>query len=84
MSDDELRHFETFDRVYRALCALIVCFGASASADRVFESAADVEPLAVGAQVPAVTVKTVKGAPVDLASLVKDRGALLVFYRGGW
>ena len=25
-----------------------------------------------------------KGELVDLAALVRDRGALLVFYRGGW
>jgi len=34
--------------------------------------------------VPPVSVLTVSGDSVDLAELVRDRGALLVFYRGGW
>jgi cytochrome oxidase Cu insertion factor (SCO1/SenC/PrrC family) len=44
----------------------------------------EVRPLAVGAQVPPVTVRAVDGDPIDLADLVRKSGALLVFYRGGW
>ena len=44
----------------------------------------EVRPLAVGAQVPPVTVRAIDGDPVDLAELVRKSGALLVFYRGGW
>ena len=54
------------------------------SGDRVFPSSKDVEPLASGAQVPSASVETVLGVSVDLAELVRDQGALLVFYRGGW
>ena len=43
-----------------------------------------VQPLAPGDRVPSVTVRAVDGSPVDLAALVRDEGALLVFYRGGW
>jgi peroxiredoxin len=43
-----------------------------------------VEPLAPGARVPSVRVQTLLGEPVDLADLVREQGALLVFYRGGW
>lgn len=51
---------------------------------RVYPDAESVEPLPVGARVPSVEVRTIDGAPVDLATLVAERGALLVFYRGGW
>ncbi len=43
-----------------------------------------VQPLAAGQSIPAATVHSVKGEPVELQSLVRDEGALLVFYRGGW
>ena len=58
--------------------------GFARAEDRVFPNANDVEPLATGAQVPSSRVETVLGAPVDLADVVRDHGALLVFYRGGW
>jgi hypothetical protein len=54
------------------------------AADRVYGAAEEVQPLATGARVPAAVVMTVKGEPVDLTQVVRDRGALLVFYRGGW
>ena len=64
--------------------ALLIGASVAAAADRVYPTAEAVEPLAPGSSVPAVTVSTVGGAPVDLSELVRDRGALLVFYRGGW
>ena len=51
---------------------------------RVYPNAQSVEPLTPGSLVPSVTVETIHGEPVELAALVRDRGALLVFYRGGW
>lgn len=57
----------------------------AASAEPVaYPSAEAVQPLPTGASVPSVQVYPVAGAAVDLAELVRDRGALLVFYRGGW
>jgi hypothetical protein len=50
----------------------------------VYPSPAAVQPLAPGASVPSVRVRTVDGAPVDLATAIRGHGALLVFYRGGW
>lgn len=41
-------------------------------------------PRAVGESVPSAGLRAVTGEPVDLAELVRDEGALLVFYRGGW
>ena len=50
----------------------------------VYSDAESVRPLAVGAQVPSAPVRRIDGTTVDLASLVAEQGALLVFYRGGW
>jgi len=66
-----------------AACLLLLA-GSAAAADRVYPNPESVEPLPVGAQVPAVTVLRVGGGAVDLSRLVAERGALLVFYRGGW
>jgi hypothetical protein len=41
-------------------------------------------PRAVGETVPSAGLRAVTGEPADLAELVRDEGALLVFYRGGW
>ena len=54
------------------------------AADRVYPSPEAVEPLAIGKPVPEARVKTVRGVDVDLAAIARERGALLVFYRGGW
>jgi hypothetical protein len=50
----------------------------------VYASPEAVQPLEIGSVVPSVEVRTVSGAAVDLASVVRESGALLVFYRGGW
>lgn len=42
------------------------------------------EPLAVGARLPDVTVRTEKDAPVKLAAALKSEPAVILFYRGGW
>ncbi len=52
-----------------------------------FVVAADAQaarPLAVGARVPAVTLKTSDGADFDLAAALAAKPTLLIFYRGGW
>lgn len=54
------------------------------AAGRVYASPAEVEPLAPGEKVPEVRVESVGGEPIDLADRVREQGALLVFYRGGW
>ena len=71
----------------RTLLAGVMLLGLAAAAHaegRVHASPGEVRPLAVGATVPAARVRTVGGEAVDLAELVRDAGALLVFYRGGW
>ena len=64
--------------------ALLIGASVAAAADRVYPTAEAVEPLAPGNSVPSITVSTVGGKPVDLSEVLRDRGALLVFYRGGW
>ena len=66
-----------------ALCVAAPAPGVRAEG-RVYDDAASVEPLPPGSRVPAVRVRSVDSEPVELSRLVRDRGALLVFYRGGW
>ena len=56
----------------------------SASAQTTLLSPEAAVPRAPGQVVPSASVQTVTGESVDLADLVRDEGALLVFYRGGW
>ena len=63
----------------------IVLSGTDAAADMsLYPNAEATQPLAVGSMVPSAMIRSVKGDSVDLADLVKQTGALLVFYRGGW
>jgi hypothetical protein len=67
--------------------AIAVAFfvtGAVHAEGPVYPTPQAVKPLAVGAQVPAVQVQTVRGESVELADRVRESGVLLVFYRGGW
>lgn len=43
-----------------------------------------VQPLSVGAAVPAATLRTADDQAVQLASLVEGRPTVVIFYRGGW
>ena len=54
------------------------------AADHAYAAATAVEPLAVDSPIPEVAVVSVSGKPVDLSEIVREQGALLVFYRGGW
>lgn len=69
---------------------LVAAFGslllaaAALAGGRVYPDPRSVEPLAAGQRVPSVSVERVGGDLVDLADLVREHGALLVFYRGGW
>lgn len=69
--------------VCSAACALLLA-SASLAGGRVFPDAKSVEPLAPGERVPSVSVEPVGGGRIDLAERVREQGALLVFYRGGW
>jgi len=53
-------------------------------AGEIAESPEAVQPLQPGQAVPAVTVRDVSGAPVELQSRIAGRRAVVIFYRGGW
>lgn len=69
--------------VASALLALLAAAGARAEGP-IYPAPEAVRPLQPGSSVPSVLVRPVRGDPVDLAERVRERGALLVFYRGGW
>ncbi len=69
------------------VAAVLVLFQAGATNAqglRVYPNAESVRPLAVGSRIPNPTVRNLAGERVDLEKRIGDRGALLVFYRGGW
>jgi hypothetical protein len=63
---------------------LILIAGLATAKDSVYQNAEAVQPLQPGAAVPSVSVRAVDGSTVDLPNIVRQSGALLVFYRGGW
>jgi hypothetical protein len=65
------------------LAATLLAGGALAEAG-VHPDADSVEPLRPGSLVPSVQVANLSGEAIDLAQTVREQGALLVFYRGGW
>ncbi len=56
----------------------------TASAAEVASAADQVRPLLIGAQVPAVTVRTDEGKPFALLDALRKQPTVLIFYRGGW
>ena len=82
-----MTHLSSFLVAIRAVAwavALATAPALGAFAQTVHPAPEAVVPLAAGQVVPSASVRTVTGQAVDLADLVRDEGALLVFYRGGW
>ncbi|MBS1494337.1 MAG: AhpC/TSA family protein [Bacteroidetes bacterium] len=75
-----------FTKMFIFLFMLSFISGASLSNlfCQVSGSAADVKPIAVGQKIPDVTLKNVKGEPVNLTTLAGEKQTILVFFRGGW
>ena len=67
-----------------AVALLLLAACAVETVDRVYGAPDAVQPLAPGSRVPSVQVVTVQGEAIDLAKQLREQGALLVFYRGGW
>ena len=44
----------------------------------------DVCPLLTGMAIPELTFRSADGDSVDLMTAVKEKPAVLIFYRGGW
>jgi hypothetical protein len=66
------------------LAVWVLCSAVATAADRVYPNAEAVEPLKPGSSVPSVSVQSLDRKTVDLSKVLRDQGALLVFYRGGW
>lgn len=66
------------------LAGLLGMSAALAAAEGVAEKPEDAKGLAVGDAVPAATLKNAKGEAVELAALLKEKPAVVIFYRGGW
>ena len=64
--------------------ALAACLLGAAEPPPAVVDAAQAVPIAVGATMPAATVKDVEGTAVDLATVWAEKPAVLVFYRGSW
>ncbi len=54
------------------------------SSSEVPESANNIKPLLIGADVPEVTLKNIDGKDVNLREEVLKKPTVLIFYRGGW
>lgn len=50
----------------------------------VFMLKRDPNQIKVGASVPKATFKNLEGKDVKLATILKEKAAILVFYRGAW
>ena len=73
--------------LHASFLALALSIGSAANAEserKVYPNAESVEPRAVGTTLPSADLRNLDGEAVDLAKLVSESGALLVFYRGGW
>ena len=67
-------------------CALLLwcCLSFSLKAQDVAAKATDVSPLLIGEKAPDLTVKTSEGNQVKLLTILTERPAVLIFYRGSW
>ncbi|MDT0554060.1 peroxiredoxin-like family protein [Urechidicola vernalis] len=51
---------------------------------QVFEDATQIEPLKIGATIPAVEVTSYLGKSKSISKIVSEQKTVLVFFRGGW
>ena len=56
----------------------------STDAYQIPEKAEDVRPLLIGAEIPALSLRTSDGDAFDLNASLEDKPAVIIFYRGGW
>lgn len=64
--------------------ALALIAAAPVVAAEAYASPTEVRPLLIGSEVPSVEVLALDGTSVDLKSVVGDKKAVVIFYRGGW
>ncbi|MDM3870692.1 peroxiredoxin-like family protein [Porticoccus sp. W117] len=68
---------------FSALLISTLLFATQGMAASVAESSAQINPLSVGAAIPAATLSNLDGEPVTVTALA-DKPTIAVFYRGGW
>jgi peroxiredoxin len=68
-------------------CLIVACAALALSEQKsgtVAPSAEEAKPLAVGAELPDVEVKSAEGETVKLRAALAEKTAVIVFYRGHW
>ncbi len=50
----------------------------------VAQTAQEIRPILIGAEVPGGRLRAADGSPFDLVSTVRKKPTVLIFYRGGW
>lgn len=68
------------------LLAFSLVFISTAASGRgdVAEAPEQICPILVGSSLPAITVKSLDGAPFDLNKAVAAKPTVLIYFRGGW
>ena len=67
-----------------AALALSVSLASAGATAAPAASAAEVQPLLIGATAPTPVLQTVDGGEFDLAAAFAKKPTLLILYRGGW
>ena len=70
-------------KIILAAIVIILCVQTSLQA-QVAGSAEEIRPLLVGTKIPDGKLVTADGESLDLTAAVKEKPAVLMFYRGGW
>jgi peroxiredoxin len=78
-----MKKHNSVGKLFLFAAVLFLCVQGFAQA-QVAGSAEDIRPLLVGTKIPGGTLTTSGGEQLDLAEAVKEKPAVLMFYRGGW
>jgi|SaaInlStandDraft_1057018.scaffolds.fasta_scaffold01677_12 peroxiredoxin len=80
-SESIMKHFFTFALVVVFFCSERPTLEAQSS---IPAKAEDISPVLNGTALPKVELEKPNGSQVDLSGLIGPKGAVLIFYRGGW
>ena len=67
-------------KIYVFILGFIAWFGGFAQP----QSASDVKPLSIGDSIPSVSIKDLESNVVGLREIIKNKTAIIIFFRGGW
>lgn len=68
----------------RVFLALIALFSFTNLSAQVFSTADEIQPLESGTAIPSIAVSSIEGEQILISDLVKQKHAVVIFYRGGW